>query len=212
MWETHIWNICTFVRQRLSVPRLNVTLILGVSCVEEVQSEEKNSWIIPSVVKSQQQVTEILYMCPCSCLQGKLPDNCCHCYLFSGCVELFVHCKTEPSHFFRSLSECNLPLAWQSCSCACHGGLWGSGCTVPLILNLGTRWEWVVSFTTWPLYSQGKKPQYLLTRRLGGTQYQFGCFWNVKNLLHLLEMNHNFWNQLCCPIWVGILCDFRLPP
>jgi len=52
------------------VPRLNVTLVLGVSCVEEVQSEEKNSWILPSVIKSRQQVTEILYTCPCSCLQG----------------------------------------------------------------------------------------------------------------------------------------------
>lgn len=52
------------------MPRLNVTLVLGVSCVEEVQSEEKNSWILPSIINSQQQVTEILYMCPCSCLQG----------------------------------------------------------------------------------------------------------------------------------------------
>jgi len=66
--------------------------------VEEVQSEEKKSWILPSVIKSQQQVTEILYMCPCSCLQGKLPDNHCHYYLLSGHVELFVHDKTVPSH------------------------------------------------------------------------------------------------------------------
>jgi len=92
------------------VPRLTVTLILGVSCVEEVQSEEKNSWILPSVIQSQQQVTEILYMCPCSCLQGKLAYNRCHCYLLSGRVEWFVHYKTEPSHFFRGLSESHLPL------------------------------------------------------------------------------------------------------
>ena len=212
MWETHVWNICTFVRQRLSVPRLNVTLILGVSCVEEVQSEEKNSWILPSVTKSPQQVTEILYTCPCSCLQGKLPVNHCHCYLLSGHVELFVHYKTESSHSFRGLSECCLSLGWQSHSFAWHGGLWGSGCIVSLILNLGARRGWVVNFTTWPLCSQEKKPHYLLTRRLRGPQNQFGCFWDVKNLLHLLEMNHNFWNQLCCPVRVGILCDFRLPP
>lgn len=34
-WDSHIWNICTFVRRRLSVPRLNVTLVLGVSCMKK---------------------------------------------------------------------------------------------------------------------------------------------------------------------------------
>jgi len=29
---------------------------------------------------------------------------------------------------------------------------WGSGSIVPCILNLGTRWRWVVSFTSQPLY------------------------------------------------------------
>jgi hypothetical protein len=35
---------------------------------------------------------------------------------------------------------------------------WGGGNTVPCILNLGTRWKLVVSFTSQPLYSQGKEP------------------------------------------------------
>lgn len=55
--------------QRLSVPHLNVTLLLGVSCLEQVPSVENNNLILSSVIKSQQQVTEMLYMCPCSCLQ-----------------------------------------------------------------------------------------------------------------------------------------------
>ena len=42
----------------------------------------------------------------------------------------------------------------------CHAGIGGGGskCIVPLILNLGTRWSWVVEFTPWLLYSLGKSP------------------------------------------------------
>jgi hypothetical protein len=32
----------------------------------------------------------------------------------------------------------------------------GSGDIAPRIRNLGNRWRWVVSFTPWPLYPQGK--------------------------------------------------------
>jgi len=32
----------------------------------------------------------------------------------------------------------------------------GSGGIDPLALNLGTRWRWMVSFTSQPLYSQGR--------------------------------------------------------
>jgi hypothetical protein len=35
---------------------------------------------------------------------------------------------------------------------------WGSGGTAPCILDLCTRWSWVVSFTHRPLYPQGKSP------------------------------------------------------
>jgi hypothetical protein len=33
-----------------------------------------------------------------------------------------------------------------------HEGVWGSGGVTTRILNLGTRWKWVVSFTSRPLY------------------------------------------------------------
>jgi hypothetical protein len=51
---------------------------------------------------------------------------------------------------------------------------WGSGGIAPRILDLGTRWRWVASFTPWPLYPQGKSPWYPLDRRLGGPQSHFG--------------------------------------
>jgi len=41
-----------------------------------------------------------------------------------------------------------------------------SGGIALLILDLGTRWSWVVSFTIRPLYPQGKSPSYPLDRRL----------------------------------------------
>jgi len=39
---------------------------------------------------------------------------------------------------------------------------WRSGNTAPRILDLGTRWWWVVNFTPRPLYPQRKSPWYLL--------------------------------------------------
>jgi hypothetical protein len=39
-----------------------------------------------------------------------------------------------------------------------------------LILDLGTSWRWVVSFTPRLLYPRGKSPRYPLDRRLGGPQ------------------------------------------
>jgi hypothetical protein len=58
---------------------------------------------------------------------------------------------------------------------------WESGGTAPHILNLGTRWRWVVSFTPRPLYPQGKSPQYPLDRRLGGLQSRSGRGVKEKN-------------------------------
>jgi hypothetical protein len=49
---------------------------------------------------------------------------------------------------------------------------WGSEGIAPRILDLDTRRRWVVSFTPWPLYLQGRRPHCLLDRRLGGPQSQ----------------------------------------
>jgi hypothetical protein len=52
-----------------------------------------------------------------------------------------------------------------------------SGGVAPRILDLGTRWKWVVSFTPRPLYTQGKSPCYPLDRRLGGPQNRYWTRW-----------------------------------
>jgi hypothetical protein len=58
---------------------------------------------------------------------------------------------------------------------------WGNGGIAPRIIDLGTRWRWVVSFTPRPLYPQGKNPWYPLNRRLGGPQSRFGHCGEEKN-------------------------------
>jgi len=50
----------------------------------------------------------------------------------------------------------------------CHEDVWGSESIAPHILNLGTRWRWVVIFMPQPLYPWGKSPWYPLDRKLGG--------------------------------------------
>jgi hypothetical protein len=51
---------------------------------------------------------------------------------------------------------------------------WGSGGIAPRILDLGTRWNCVVSFTARILYPQGNSPWYPLDRRLSGLQNRSG--------------------------------------
>jgi hypothetical protein len=54
------------------------------------------------------------------------------------------------------------------------------------ILNLCTSCRWVVSFMPQQLHLWGNNPQYLLGRRLGGPQSQFGHCGEGGNILHLL--------------------------
>jgi hypothetical protein len=61
----------------------------------------------------------------------------------------------------------------------------GSGHKTPLICNVVIRWRSVVRFVSWPLYSQRKSPLHQLNRRLGGSQNQYACFIEEKNLLPL---------------------------
>jgi hypothetical protein len=58
---------------------------------------------------------------------------------------------------------------------------WGSGGVAPRILDLGTRWRWVVSFTPRPLYPQGNSPSYPLERKLDGSQSRSGRGGEEKN-------------------------------
>jgi hypothetical protein len=46
----------------------------------------------------------------------------------------------------------------------------GNGGVVPYILNLSTKWRWVVSFTPRPLFSTGNSPWYPFDTRLSWPQ------------------------------------------
>jgi len=59
--------------------------------------------------------------------------------------------------------------------------VWGSGGIDSLILNLGTRWRRLVSFTARPLYSRGRSPRYPLDSRLYGPKSRTGCGGEEKN-------------------------------
>jgi hypothetical protein len=58
---------------------------------------------------------------------------------------------------------------------------WGSGYVTQRILDLGTIWRRVVSFTPRPLYLQGKRPWYQLDWRLGGPLCRSGRGGEEKN-------------------------------
>jgi len=58
-----------------------------------------------------------------------------------------------------------------------HEEVLGCGGIAPRILNLGTRWEWVVSFTPWSLYPRGKNLRYQFDR----TQSWYGQ-WEGKKV------------------------------
>jgi hypothetical protein len=58
---------------------------------------------------------------------------------------------------------------------------WGSEGIAPRILDLGTKWRWVVSFTPRPLYSQEKSPWYPLDKKLDGPQSRSGSSGEEKN-------------------------------
>jgi hypothetical protein len=81
------------------------------------------------------------------------------------------------STIFTRLSSCSLtnyPV--------CHDDVWKSGCIDPHLLDLGTSWRWVVSFTPRLLYTWERAPTYPLDRRLGRSQSRCGRHGNVKIL------------------------------
>jgi hypothetical protein len=57
----------------------------------------------------------------------------------------------------------------------------GEGQYSSTILDLGSRWRWVVSFTPWRIYPRGKSTRCPLDRRLGGPQCLYGRL-EVENI------------------------------
>jgi hypothetical protein len=66
-------------------------------------------------------------------------------------------------------------------SVPCREGVLGSEDIAPRLLNLGTRWRRLISFTLRPLYPQGNRLWYPLFRRLGGPQSRSGRGGEEKN-------------------------------
>ena len=56
----------------------------------------------------------------------------------------------------------------------------------PLILNLGTRWRWKVSFMPRLLFSYGKNLWYLLNRKSDGLHSWSWCLGKEKNTLSMM--------------------------
>jgi len=48
--------------------------------------------------------------------------------------------------------------------------IWGNGGIAPRIINIATRWRWMVRFMSRALYPRGNSPGCPLDRRLSGPQ------------------------------------------
>jgi len=74
-----------------------------------------------------------------------------------------IHLASHRSHYVGKVADIQLkhttlfraPVLNQE---PYHEDIWGSGSVVEHILNLSTRWKWVVNFTSWPLYLQERTP------------------------------------------------------
>jgi hypothetical protein len=93
---------------------------------------------------------------------------------------------------FFSQIKVKVKINWFLCLTKHHAmkTYWGSRGIAPRILDLGSRWRRVVSFTPRPLYSQGKSPRYPLDRRLGGPQSRSGRGGEEKNSNPPPEIEH----------------------
>jgi hypothetical protein len=69
-----------------------------------------------------------------------------------------------------------------------HEGVLGNEHIAPRILNIGTGWRWVVSFTSQSLYPQGNSPWYPLYKSLGGAQSRSWRGGEEKNSQPLLRL------------------------
>lgn len=65
------------------------------------------------------------------------------------------------------------------------------------ILNLSTKWRYVVSFMPWPLYSLGRTPWYLLLRSLSGLQRQSWCAGHQKISYSCQELTPGLFSPQC---------------
>jgi hypothetical protein len=83
----------------------------------------------------------------------------------------------EHSPFSKSAATCNMTLKRILRALNLSGG----GGTVPCIVNLGTRWRWVVSFTPRLFYTKVRAHRTLGDKRLGRPQIRSGRCGEERN-------------------------------
>jgi hypothetical protein len=69
-----------------------------------------------------------------------------------------------------------------------------------IILNLGIRWRWVISFTPLSRYLKEKNPRYQFYRRLDEPQSRFKYYGEEKNLLSLPGIELRFLGRPYCSL------------
>jgi len=84
-------------------------------------------------------------------------------------------------------------------------GLWVNRGMAPCVLNLGTRWKWVVSFTPRPLYPCGKISRYPSDRRLSVSQSRSGLDGKQRvSKLYEHQSQSERISNVCTPLWSTI--------
>jgi hypothetical protein len=68
---------------------------------------------------------------------------------------------------------------------------WGVEVQLYAFCDLGSRWRWVVSCTSRPLYSQGKSPLYPLDRRLHNEELH--NLYASPNIIRVIELRRMRW-------------------
>lgn len=68
--------------------------------------------------------------------------------------------------------------------------LWDEGDTILIILTLGSRWKWMIRFTSLPLCSREKGPRHPLNGRLGERKMRSESFGEEKDHLPLSEVEN----------------------
>jgi hypothetical protein len=150
-----------------------------------LSTQSGNFWIYPRILFSKFYQRPAIQVLPSVRFRIPHPYKRQVCYYFVFlCLVLFHRSEGDEIKLKVKLSLCFFNWAPR------HEGVFRSGVIAPLILDLGSRWRWVVSFTTWPLYPQGKRPWYPLDRRLGGPQSRSGRSGEEKNSQSLTGLEH----------------------
>jgi hypothetical protein len=128
------------------------------------------------------------------------------CFLFYICFYFFP----DDSYSFFLKSGASLPclctMPWRRVK------KWRYSST---ILDLGTRWRWVVSFTSRSLYHRGNSPWYPLDRRLWIREKSIAAAGNWTPAIQLVACHYTDWAiqyhnfKLACPEAYVYQCFIR---